>query len=135
MRLGAEKTVGWVCVNSRMTSIQRGFIVKRPQDEKEESCTSIKTNWVMKEESKSQRDWGHNESKKGRTFYYLHLIVRLWYHFLCSVRTLSSEHSSISKAAFLSLKSGFKTTWQWWRASLLGLHYYRWGTMWMGWVY
>lgn len=31
----------------------------------------------MKEESKSQRDWGHNESKKGRTFYYLHLIVRL----------------------------------------------------------
>jgi len=50
--------------------------------------------------------------------------------FLFSVRTLSSGPSSISKDAFLSLRSGFKTTWQWWQASLLGLHYYRWGTMW-----
>lgn len=43
-------------------------------------------------------------------------------------RTLSSGPSSILKGACLSLRSGFKTTWQWWQASSLGLHCYRWET-------
>ena len=132
MRLWARETVGWVCVLTAGWHRFRGVLLWRDHKMKKENHVfPLKTTRWWKRKVNPNVNWDIMKVKKnnGRTFFYLHLIVRLWYHFLCSVRTLSSERSSILKAASLSLKSGFKTTWQWWQASLLGLHYYRWGTM------
>lgn len=97
--------VGWVCINSRVTLVQWDVIMNGSQY----LCC-----WLL--QVKQLSTW--LQTVEGFVFC------------MCCGRTPSSGRSSISKAVFLSLKSGFKKTWQWSRAYLLGLHCYRWGAVW-----
>lgn len=97
--------VGWVCVNSRVALVEWDVIMNGSQY----LCC-----WLL--QVKQLPTWLQT--------------VEGFFYCMCSVRTPNNGRSSISKAVFLSLKSGFKKTWQWSRAYLLGLHCCRWGAVW-----